>query len=378
VGDLFDEEELLRTPGINPDVQHPLRRPLINRPQASPVLDDGLRDDAPMATRPRLAVPPAELETSPATRPRTVAPQADFNPQPALGASRPRFADEYDNTRHEALLGLDEKARQPGGRRKLALQNALLGALSGIANASRNPHAGWREMLAGAAGGAGTAGIVSAARPDLGANLNWEMVGRPRYEQERERRDIESTRVLKRRKGEAELATEESQRRNYEDQMTMRGRESSRQDEELRLRQRQTEQQLKLEQARLEAVQRGTPSRVDLEEDDGTVSTYNIFPDGTQVYLGKAARDLYERRQATTSQANTQARIQAGDRRTDKQIAAGDRRAQSRATAPRASRAKPITYVPRAEVEQYAKDRGKTFEQALSDLMNLGYRLAPK
>src|SRR6185436_12263350 len=267
VGDLFDEEELLRTPGINPDVQHPLRRPLINRPQASPVLDDGLRDDAPMATRPRLAVPPAELETSPATRPRTVAPQADFNPQPALGA-----------------------------------------------------------------------------------NLNWEMVGRPRYEQERERRDIESTRVLKRRKGEAELATEESQRRNYEDQMTMRGRESSRQDEELRLRQRQTEQQLKLEQARLEAVQRGTPSRVDLEEDDGTVSTYNIFPDGTQVYLGKAARDLYERRQATTSQANTQARIQAGDRRTDKQIAAGDRRAQSRATAPRASRAKPITYVPRAEV----------------------------
>ena len=100
-----------------------------------------------------------------------------FNPDP----------DPYEAAHKSSVAGRYLEAKQ-GGKWKGVLRNAALGALQGIQNASRNPYNDWRALLAGAAGGAGTAGVLTAANDEMGAELGWEMLDRPRYEQERARK----------------------------------------------------------------------------------------------------------------------------------------------------------------------------------------------
>lgn len=103
-------------------------------------------------------------------------------------------------------IARSQDAMEHGGKWKTVLRNAALGGLQGIQMAARNPYNDWRAMLTGAASGAGTAGVLSAASNKLGANLNWELLDRPRFEQEQDRRDSEAERQAKQQKLQAEMA----------------------------------------------------------------------------------------------------------------------------------------------------------------------------
>lgn len=97
-------------------------------------------------------------------------------------------ADPLEANRRSAIVNRYEKVLEPGGRRKLALQNAGLGALMGISKAyAANPRADWRELLGAGAGGGAVAGIGSAINPEMGTKFQVDQTVTPELMRDEER-----------------------------------------------------------------------------------------------------------------------------------------------------------------------------------------------
>lgn len=117
---------------------------------------------------------------------------APFNPQ----------YDPVEGQRRGAVTERYERATEPGGKWKLALQNAGLGAVQGISTAYQaNPRASAGELLAGGAAGAGVAGVGSAISPEMGAKYQTDVMVTPEMQrQEARRQQVEDRHAVTRRR----------------------------------------------------------------------------------------------------------------------------------------------------------------------------------
>lgn len=372
------DARLLRTPDFNPAAASlpPAVAHSVGPPPTTPTATQPLTRvpdfNVPAASRPRSVaetrfpdVAALDFGVSP-NRPVTPAGTASeslfrrevnapFEPQP----------DPLEATRRSAVVGRYEQAQAPGGRRKLALQNAGIGALEGIAAAYRaNPQADWRALLAAGAGGGAVAGFGSALSPARGAEYQVDETVLPHLQRTELRRQQQQERVATQRRGQLE-------EENLRTQIAGRARESERQDLELATRSKYWDAQSKnleaetrLRDAQTTAAALGRPVSEDIAEADG-IYTYHIYPDGRRVKLGQSANAAYQRMADATSRANTATRAAASERNAERRQASGTGAKKTK------------EYVSRAEVQQFADANQLTFEEALTKVLNEGYTLTP-
>lgn len=207
-------------------------------------------------------------------------------PLPALPnrGSEPTPWSPYDEARYDYvmksakrgpdgnLLGKDE-----GGGFKRTWTNSLQNALLGAANAyAANPQGG----LGALAGGALGSGLGATFNPQAGLEQVFDAGPGREMMQNQARRDTEMDRQRKQKMGDLQIGNIESQIEGRRSQSEIARMNTERQ-------QAVADSTIKLNRARTEAAQRGTPVKVDLySPEKDVVESVQIYPNGRREVLG--------------------------------------------------------------------------------------------
>lgn len=257
----------------------------------------------------------------------------------------------------------NERKLTRGERFKGSLLPALLGMVQGV-NSSGNTI---RDRIGGAIGGFGAGMAGGIADPVAARQYEWQQMYKPEMDaaEERQQETLERQRAADRGLLDLEGRKADIDYRRAQADATRAGMKDAALERELR------QSQIRLNEARAEAVSTGKPQIRDIVDVDGKVRTYQVFPDGTTMELGGSARaamneqnigsreKIAEGRNQTAVQT-TQMRQAGATGRTAMTQAGQDRRAAAK-TGGGKSGGKVATG---AQIAAYAKAQGISVEEA--------------
>lgn len=305
------KKPILRGPAITPAPQSQIRstpaslpsaetdqRPVASR-QGPPsiALPDRLSNPTPMdMSRKGVPLPSLPGETggphdwSDVEQDRYDKMQGFLRKQPGAGAT-----DQVGRAEFEHMVGglkRDKNGRiQPEYKRdwKTLGLNLLKGFLQGAAGNAQHP-------LAAGLGGLATAGITSAISPKAAREYDFETGKRPELEHEIQRqRQLQQT-GYEDKKRDLDLRGEEANIEGTQAR-TAATRAGMKDSDMIR---RKQEADIALVEARTQAMRTGKPTYREIENSDGSISTVQVFPDGSMMEIGKSGKAAMGERQITS------------------------------------------------------------------------------
>jgi hypothetical protein len=388
----LDPRKYMRTPGINPNAVQPTGMQPYELPAAPPTLPSAPPPVVKSPSRPIGNVPappmqPMEAPAPPAaTRPRVanvpeglaglnfgVNPNYEVQPtkqKDYIKANTPFSPVDYSKDpigRAERDYVINRKLGAPRTFMQKFGDAAKLGAL---AASKTRPGATWQEQLAAFGAGTAAGGIAGKVSPDAMSSMLFQNFERPNLEDAQGRVDDSLKRTYEQDKRESDLAlrqaqtkTEGLQQRNYEGLIEDRQADNARQLAESEARQA-------LVVAQTKAAQTGKPERMTAIDADGKPTVYMVWPDGRKEALGLDPQSQYNqaRNQTSLEVAKIGSRTSTANN-----IRSND--SQERRAAQRGSKSQ---YVTKREIQEMADDMGLSYEDALTQFMNEGFKVTPE
>lgn len=263
-----------------------------------------------------------------------------------------------------------ERKMTKGERFRSALLPGLLGMVQGV-NGSRNT---LDDRIGGAIGGFGAGLAGGLADPVAARQYEFQQMYKPELDAAEERRQQTDERQQAKDRGLLDLDARRADidYRRSQAEATRAGMKDTALERELR------QSQIKLNDARAEAVSTGKPQIRDIVDVDGRQKTYAVYPDGTTVELGGSARAAMNSQNVQSREKIAEGRNETAVQTTQmRQAGATGRTAMTQAGQDRRAAAKSGNgkVANSAQIAAYAKAQGISVDEARRRAESEGYSI---